>query len=404
MKSEKMQRAYKIIMLVVLTVFLTFLLTTVYYTKKLGIDGNTKYIMVQDESESIGATLQRFKTLIDSKFLGEVNEEDLKNGAIKGYIAGLNDEYTQYFTKEEMDEFYVDTMGNFDGIGIYMTSDTNTNTIVIISPIKDSPAHKAGLLPGDIINKVDGKSYSGEELDEASNAIKGEIGTSVELEINRNGEVFTVNVTRENVKVNHVESKIIDGNIGYLEIASFDEGCGEEFLKKYNELKEQNITSLIIDLRNNPGGIVKEALDIAEYMVDKDALLLITMDKNNNKEEYRSEANGKVIDVPVVILVNENSASATEILAGALKDNNAARIIGTTTYGKGLIQELIRLTDGSGIKMTTNEYYTPNQNRINKVGITPDEIVELPEEFKDELDIPEESDTQLQKAIEYLKK
>ena len=335
MKSEKMQRAYKIIMLVVLTVFLTFLLTTVYYTKKLGIDGNTKYIMVQDESESIGATLQRFKTLIDSKFLGEVNEEDLKNGAIKGYIAGLNDEYTQYFTKEEMDEFYVDTMGNFDGIGIYMTSDTNTNTIVIISPIKDSPAHKAGLLPGDIINKVDGKSYSGEELDEASNAIKGEIGTSVELEINRNGEVFTVNVTRENVKVNHVESKIIDGNIGYLEIASFDEGCGEEFLKKYNELKEQNITSLIIDLRNNPGGIVKEALDIAEYMVDKDALLLITMDKNNNKEEYRSEANGKVIDVPVVILVNENSASATEILAGALKDNNAARIIGTTTYGKG---------------------------------------------------------------------
>lgn len=404
MKSEKMQRAYKIIMLVVLTVFLTFLLTTVYYTKKLGIDGNTKYIMVQDESESIGATLQRFKTLIDSKFLGEVNEEDLKNGAIKGYIAGLNDEYTQYFTKEEMDEFYVDTMGNFDGIGIYMTSDTNTNTIVIISPIKDSPAHKAGLLPGDIINKVDGKSYSGEELDEASNAIKGEIGTSVELEINRNGEVFTVNVTRENVKVNHVESKIIDGNIGYLEIASFDEGSGEEFLKKYNELKEQNITSLIIDLRNNPGGIVKEALDIAEYMVDKDALLLITMDKNNNKEEYRSEANGKVIDVPVVILVNENSASATEILAGALKDNNAARIIGTTTYGKGLIQELIRLTDGSGIKMTTNEYYTPNQNRINKVGITPDEIVELPEEFKDELDIPEESDTQLQKAIEYLKK
>lgn len=404
MKSEKMQRAYKIIMLVVLTVFLTFLLTTVYYTKKLGIDGNTKYIMVQDESESIGATLQRFKTLIDSKFLGEVNEEDLKNGAIKGYIAGLNDEYTQYFTKEEMDEFYVDTMGNFDGIGIYMTSDTNTNTIVIISPIKDSPAHKAGLLPGDIILKVDGKSYSGEELDEASNAIKGEIGTSVELEINRNGEVFTVNVTRENVKVNHVESKIIDGNIGYLEIASFDEGCGEEFLKKYNELKEQNITSLIIDLRNNPGGIVTEALDIAEYMVDKDALLLITMDKNNNKEEYRSEANGKVIDVPVVILVNENSASATEILAGALKDNNAARIIGTTTYGKGLIQELIRLTDGSGIKMTTNEYYTPNQNRINKVGITPDEIVELPEEFKDELDIPEESDTQLQKAIEYLKK
>ena len=404
MKSEKMQRAYKIIMLVVLTVFLTFLLTTVYYTKKLGIDGNTKYIMVQDESESIGATLQRFKTLIDSKFLGEVNEEDLKNGAIKGYIAGLNDEYTQYFTKEEMDEFYVDTMGNFDGIGIYMTSDTNTNTIVIISPIKDSPAHKAGLLPGDIINKVDGKSYSGEELDEASNAIKGEIGTSVELEINRNGEVFTVNVTRENVKVNHVESKIIDGNIGYLEIASFDEGCGEEFLKKYNELKEQNITSLIIDLRNNPGGIVTEALDIAEYVVDKDALLLITMDKNNNKEEYRSEANGKVIDVPVVILVNENSASASEILAGALKDNNAARIIGTTTYGKGLIQELIRLTDGSGIKMTTNEYYTPNQNRINKVGITPDEIVELPEEFKDELDIPEESDTQLQKAIEFLKK
>lgn len=187
-----------------------------------------------------------------------------------------------------------------------------------------------------------------------------------------------------------------------MKISTFDEGCSEEFKQKYDELKKQNIQSLIIDLRNNGGGIVDEALEIADYMTDKNATLLITKDKND-KEEIKKAKQSKYIDMNIIILTNENTASASEILAGAVKDNNVAKLVGTKTYGKGVIQELLTLNDGSGLKITTNEYYTPNRSKINKVGIEPDEKVELPEEYQKIIDIPEENDTQLQKAVELLK-
>lgn len=400
MREQKRGNVYKIIMLVVLVAVITFIATTLFMYKYVG--ENVKYVQVSSGDKGISNTLASFRKIIDQKFLGEIDEQKVLNETIKGYIKGLNDPYTEYMTKEEMEEFSQDVMGNFTGIGIYLTKDIEKNAVIVISPIKDTPAHKAGILPGDIITKVDGVSYTGEQLNEASNKIKGEIGTSVKLEILRDGKTMEFEVTREHIKINHVESKVLENNIGYIEFNSFDEGCSEEFKQKLEELKEKNITSLIIDIRNNGGGLVTEALDIADFIVEKDAKLLITTDKKG-KEEITKAKNDPILNIPVVLLTNSSSASASEILAGALKDNNKATIVGEKTYGKGVIQELLTLTDGSGLKITTNEYFTPNRNKINKVGITPDVEVKLNEKLEGQLVIEEKDDTQLQKAIEILK-
>lgn len=401
MGSQKRKNIYKVVMLVVLVAVITFITTTLFMYKYIG--GNVKYVQVSSENSKISSTLTSIRKIIDKKFLGEIDEEKILNETIKGYVKGLDDPYTEYMTKEEMEEFNTDIMGNFTGIGIYLTNDVERNVIVIISPIKDSPAYKAGILPGDIITKVDDVSYTGEQLTEASNKIKGEIGTKVKLEILRNDETIELEITREHIKINHVESKILNNNIGYIEFNSFDDGCSDEFKEKVEQLKSKNITSLIIDIRNNGGGLVDEAIKIADYIVEKDATLLITKDKTGEEEITKAEID-PIIDVPIVVLTNGSSASASEILAGALKDNGKATIVGEKTYGKGVIQELLTLTDGSGLKITTSEYYTPNRNKINEVGITPDVEVKLDEEIEDELTIEESKDNQLQKAIEILKK
>lgn len=401
MEYQKRKNIYKVVMLVVLVAVITFITTTLFMYKYIG--GNVKYVQVSSENSKISSALTSIRKIIDKKFLGEIDEEKILNETIKGYVKGLDDPYTEYMTKEEMEEFNTDIMGNFTGIGIYLTNDVERNVIVIISPIKDSPAYKAGILPGDIITKVDDVSYTGEQLTEASNKIKGEIGTKVKLEILRNDETIELEITREHIKINHVESKILNNNIGYIEFNSFDDGCSDEFKEKVEELKSKNITSLIIDIRNNGGGLVDEAIKIADYIVEKDATLLITKDKTGEEEITKAEID-PIIDVPIVVLTNGSSASASEILAGALKDNGKATIVGEKTYGKGVIQELLTLTDGSGLKITTSEYYTPNRNKINEVGITPDVEVKLDEEIEDELTIEESKDNQLQKAIEILKK
>lgn len=401
MDLDKRQRIYKVIMLVVIVAVITFITTTLFMSQY--IEGNVRYIPTSYNDGGISSSIASFRKIIDEKFLGNIDEEKVKQEAIRGYIKGLDDPYTEYMTKEEMEEFTSDVMGNFTGIGIYLTKDTEKNAVIVISPIKDTPAHKAGILPGDIITKVDGVSYTGEQLTEASNKIKGEVGSKVTLEILRDNKTLTFEITRENIKINHVESKVLENNIGYIEFNSFDDGCSKEFKNKLEELKKQNIKSLIIDIRSNGGGLVDEALDIADYIVEKDKTLLITVDKNQNEEITKAKTD-PIIDVPVVLLMNETSASASEILAGALKDNGKVTIVGEKSYGKGVIQELLTLKDGSGLKITTNEYYTPNHNKINKIGITPDVEVVLSDELKEKLVLEEKDDTQLQKAIEILKK
>ena len=401
METNKKQIIYKIIMVIVLTATITFILSTVFIYRYLEGNGDTKYIMVSAENSKLQSELTAIQEVVKKYYLGEIDEDKAIEGAIKGYVEGINDEYTEYYTKEEWEDFEVETMGNYVGIGVYITSDTD-NQIRIITPIEDSPAEKGGLLSGDIIYKIDGTEYTGEQLEEASNKIKGEEGTEVKIEIKRDDEILTFNIKREKVKINHIKSEILENNIGYLQLITFDEGCAEEFEEKYKELEEQGIKSLIIDVRNNTGGIVEETIDILSYLTPKDTMLIKTVDKNNNEEIYKSEGK-QIVNVPVVVLVNEYSASATEILASALQSNNLAKIVGVKTYGKGVIQDVLTLKDGAALKITTKEYYTANNEKINNTGITPDEIVELPEEYKNVYEVPKEEDTQLERAIELLK-
>ena len=402
MEKRNSQPVYKTIMLIIITVLITALVTTIVIYNFVIKSGKIA-IKSEDNSSLSGleATLASFRSVLEEKYMGEIDDEALIEGAIKGYVSALGDPYTTYYTKEEMDELMEETTGNYVGIGIYMTLDLENNAIYVVKPMEGSPAEEAGIQAGDLITKVDGKEYSGEELDQASNAIKGEEGTTVKLEILRDGETQELEVERRKIVVSHIVEKKFD-NVGYLLIEDFDGGCAKEFEEKYKELESQGIDRLIIDLRNNGGGVVDEAVSIADMLLDKDDTILITKDKKGNEEITKSEHN-PTITMPVVVLTNGYSASASEILVGALQDNERATIVGTKTYGKGVIQEVDRLNDGSGLKITIEEYYTPNKNEINKVGIEPDEEIDLSNEVKEQGTYTDEEDNQLQKAIEVIK-
>ena len=397
MENRNTQRIYKMIMLVLIVIIVTSLVTaftTYQYLSNNGIS----YSKVNTTSlEGLEYTLSQFRSELEKKYIGEINDEELIEGAVKGYVDALGDPYTTYYTKKEMKTIMEETNGNFVGIGVYMTKDLEKNAILIIKPIENSPAEKVGVKRGDILVE-----YTGDKLEEASNKIRGEEGTKVKLEIYRNGETKTFELTRTKVVVSHVTTKVLNNDIGYIAISDFEGECASEFETKYKQLEKQGIKKLIIDIRNNGGGIVDEALKIANMLVDKDSTLLITKDKSD-KEEITKATEKPIINMPTVVLVNGYSASASEILAGALKDNGKATLVGTKTYGKGIIQELHQLSDGSGLKITVSEYYTPNHNAIHKIGITPDVEIDLSEDVKQQTTIQEKDDNQLQKAIEILK-
>ena len=388
--KEKFENVYRIIMAMIITALVTFSVTSVVLYRT----GRIEYIAVSKaDTTGLGSLLSSFKQLLNNKYLYEFEEEKMTEAAIKAYISAVGDEYTVYYTPEEMKDFQTYTNGSYIGVGLYMSADTENNKIVVVSPIKNSPADLVGIKSGDIIVKVDGKSYDAAEISDMANNIKGKEETTVTIEILRGTETLNFTIERKRINLYLVEGKVLNENIGYILLNSFDEECAERFKIAYEELKQKEIKSLIIDLRDNGGGIVDEAMKIADYILDKDSEMLITRDKNGN-EEITKAKNNPIIDTPIVMLVNENTASASEMLAGALKDYKKAIIVGKTTYGKGVIQELYSLKDGSGLKITTKEYYTPNRNKIQKVGITPNYEID----YKGE----NNTDEQLQKAIEVL--
>ena len=406
-ENKTTYKVYKVVMLIVLTAFITFLVTSIlmynYFNQKDSQKFSLDSIKDTIADEGIDSAIQKYKTIIDKYYLGEIDEKALKEGAIKGYIEALGDPYTEYISAEDMKDYTENLLGNFVGIGIYMVKDEDVDRIKVLAPIKNTPAEKAGIQPGDYIIKVDGVEYKGSEMSKAADLIKGQEGTTVKLEILRGTETIEYEIKREKIVTNPVLSKILSNNIGYIEVTSFDEDTAKHFKEEYEKLQGQNIKSLIIDLRNNGGGIVDEAIDIADYIADKDSTLLITTDKNE-KEEITKAKVDPIINMPIVIMVNENTASASEILAGALKDLNKATLVGVKTYGKGVIQGVMTLSDGSGLKLTTEEYMTPNREKINKKGIEPNEEVKLPDTVKNVMNVKEEEDTQLKKAIELLSK
>lgn len=411
----KKQNIYKIIMLVILAVTITFMLTTMVMYNKFskayennysGINGSSSSDNKGDLTEiSLIKTLESFKTMLNQKYIGEIDEEKMLESAIKGYVEGLGDPYTEYLTKEEMSDFMEETKAEYVGIGVYLTENKTDNTILVVGVMKNSPALEAGMQEGDVITKVNDVAYTGEDIDEAIKIMKGEEGTNVKVTILRDGKEIELDVQRKKINVEHVSSQMLENNIAYVQIDSFDSGVAEAFKNQITELRNGGATKIIIDLRSNGGGIVTEATEIAELFLEKDETILITKGKKDKEELTTSEKDPIIKDIPVVVLVNEGTASASEILAGALKDKyENTTIVGKTTYGKGVIQTLYNLSDGSGLKITTEEYYTPNHKKINKEGIKPDVEVDLTKDENGYYETGIDKDAQLLKAIEILKK
>ena len=331
--------------------------------------------------------LVALENIVEEDYYQDVDQEKLILGAEKGLIQSLGDPYSEYYTKEEFNLLKEQTQGSFVGIGIYMSGNDEDN-VVVKSVIKDYPAEKSGLKSGDIILKVDGEEVKYSQSSLGASKIKGKAGTSVVLTIKRGNKQFDVTVKREEIVVASVKSEVKDDNIGYVQITSFDKNTYKEFKQAVSSLQKKNVKSLIIDLRDNPGGLLDVCVDIADYLLGE-GTIVYTKDNNGDTQYYKSDE--KKVDLPIVVLINENSASASEILTAAIVDNKAGIAVGTTSYGKGLVQSVREFNDGTGYKLTTAQYYTPNGNYINKQGIKPN-IVEKNKE------------KQLDRAIEYIKK
>ena len=358
---------------------------------------STETVEASETISDISTILNSFAEVIDENYIGDINKETLIDSTIKGFVSGIGDEYSEYMTAAEWEDYQSSALGNYCGVGIYMSTDENGN-IVVVSTIKGTPAEEVGVQSEDIITAIDGVATENMTTTDASNAVKGEEGTDVTITIYRDGEYIDYTMTRSSIKVYHVESEMLDNEIGYISLLTFDEGCSEEFETHMDDLINQGATKIIFDLRYNTGGLVDEALNIVDLFVDNGVTTLIEMDSKGNETVTKSETDKKY-DVEMVVLINEYTASSSEIVTGALVDNGVAETVGTVTYGKGVIQNVYSLSDGSVLKLTTAEYYTPNKNKINKVGITPDYEVEL-----DTTDAEDGTvvDTQLEKAKEIL--
>jgi carboxyl-terminal processing protease len=337
--------------------------------------------------------------IIQNRFIREVDTSQLVDGAIKGMVSALKDRYSTYMKPSEFQEFINSLNGSLEGVGITIGIDENTGEIIVVSPIEGGPAHRAGILPKDKIIKVDETDLKGKSIDEAVNLLRGEKGTKVVLQIERAGvkERLQFELVRETVRLNTVKQEVLDSRIGYIKITSFDIHTSDEFRKAIDKLDKHNVKGLILDLRNNPGGSLHESVKVADQILGG-GLIVYTVDRNKNKrEEYYSDS--QKVSLPLVVLINENSASAAEIVAGAVKDHGAGVLVGTKTFGKGSVQELEPLEDGSGIKLTVANYHIPSGRCIDGIGIEPNITVELGKNMNP-LALKRQDDTQLKRALE----
>ena len=341
-------------------------------------------------------------TLIE-KYDGEINDDVLLEGAIKGMTSALNDPYTVFMNNDEFEKLIKQSNGSMTGIGVNIAN--LDNKIVIVSPIKDSPAEKAGIKSNDVIEKINDVAYTGDQLSEAVSVISNSVGSEIKFTIDREGtNPFDVVIMPQEVKLNVIDGEMLDSSMGYIRIHSFmNENTTEDFKNKIEELKGQGMKGLIVDLRENPGGLLSEAVGVASQFIPKDKIITYTVDKYENRNESLS-VGGIAEGMPLVILVNEDSASASEVVTGALRDYKAATIVGNTTFGKGIVQQTVRFNNGiGGLKVTISKYYTPNGENIHKIGIVPD--VEVSTDNKlDSQGYNKDQDKQLKTAIDELNK
>lgn len=347
-------------------------------------------------------SLQRY---IKESYLRDVDDEKLEEGQLKGLFQALEDPYSVYMTEEEFKDFTEHTKGIYGGIGVIVTPGDD-NLITVVSPIEDTPGERAGIRTGDKIVKVDGKEFTADNMDKAVQLMKGEPNTSVSITILREdkdgkSKYIDLDIVREEIRLVTVKSDIIDEEIGYIKITSFDDLTYEDFKKDLDSLMKKDVKGLILDLRSNPGGLLDVCVKIADEFLDE-GVIVYTETKDGERLYERSGKNK--IDIPLVVLVNEGSASASEILAGAIKDRDRGILVGKKTFGKGVVQRIKQLSDGSGFKLTVSEYFTPSGTSIHELGIEPDVAVDLPEDVETLGTENLKEDLQLQAAIEEMKK
>lgn len=386
MKNNKFLKIIAVVLLVITTAFVTRMITV---------------RQVLSSNENFGKVIVLEKYLRENYLYNkDIKDENLEAGLLKGLVAGLGDPYSQYLTAEEMAKLSETTTGKFQGIGVIISPDED-GTVTVISPIKGSPADRAGIESGDKILKINGKDFSAEKINEASKEMRGEKGTTVKILLlkKKNLKTEEVEIKREEIKIDSIIKDKI-GDLGYIGITMFDEETGKDFVKALNELTSEGVKGIILDMRGNPGGVVDAAVEIGDAILPKTSFVTLKDNKGEVVQDYKLDDSYN--DIKMVVLVNEGSASASEILAGAIRDLDRAKIIGKKTYGKGVVQNVMSLPGGDGLKLTTSEYFTPSGKSINKKGIVPDIEVDLPDDVEGIGIDYKDTDTQLQKAIEVI--
>ena len=349
---------------------------------------------LQKVTHNAEGALQFLYTLgrIHSGYVGEYTDKKLFEGAMHGLVESLDDPYSEYLNEEGFARLNEMTDGTFGGIGVVLGQ--RNKEFVVISPMEGSPGAKAGIEAGDKILKVNDADTKGRSLEDVVSTIRGKKGTNVKLLLeHKNGEQFTADIVRDDIKIKSVAGKMLpDSKIGYIRISMFNENTGEEFKKAYEKLEQGGMQATLLDLRHNPGGLLGECVKVANYIVPKGPVVSIT-DKKGKTQVYKSKL--EKVEYPLAVLIDHGSASASEIVSGAVQDTKAGKLFGVKTYGKGCVQSVFHITADTGLKLTTAMYYTPSGRSIHKVGVEPDVEIELPEKSA--------TDVQLKKAEDYLK-
>ena len=350
------------------------------------------------EDDPTGEKVETLKKLINEKYMGEIEEDALEEGLYKGYVQGLDDPYSVYYDEGETKELYETTEGEYSGIGAVLSQDLDSGVITLVQIYEGSPADKAGLRDDDILTRVGEMEVTGMDLSELVTYIKGEKGTEVELTVLRGEkpQEITVTAVRDTVEALTVEYEMLEGQIGYLAVSEFDSVTSDQYEEALEALSRQGMEGLVVDLRNNPGGNLDTVCDMLDLVLPEGTIVYME-DKEGNRQTYSSDEEHQ-LDVPMAVLVNGNSASASEIYAGAIQDYGIGTIVGTKTYGKGVVQQIFDLGDGTSVKLTVAEYFTPKGRSINGEGVTPDLEVEYEPDEKDP-----EADNQLETATEAVK-
>lgn len=355
-------------------------------------------------TDDLTTKLKLLEQCADQYFLFDTPDvQDYQDNIYKGFMEALDDPYSCYYTADEYQTLMESTSGSYEGIGVVVSQNAQTKVITVVRPFEGCPGAEAGMLPGDILVEVAGNDVSGIDVSTVVSWIKGEGGTTVDIRVYRESEekYYDFTVERRAIEVPTVDYEMMDDNIGYVQVTEFDEVTSDQFIAAVDDLKSQGMEGLIVDIRDNPGGLLSCVVEMLDYMLPE-GTLVYTEDKNGEGDTYTSDAE-HYFDLPLAVLVNGNSASASEIFSGAIQDYGTGTIIGTQTFGKGIVQSILPFNDGSAIKITVSRYFTPRGTCIHGEGITPDVVVDLDEDLKNKLTIEKSEDNQLQTAIENVK-